>query len=62
ELGERYERLAGRIIAFDADVIRVDATFKLAQDEETEVLEDILAGVSSDALRHWMERFNAGRS
>ena len=41
KMEERYELLAKKIIAFEANVISVDATFKLSQDEEDSVFREI---------------------
>jgi len=61
ELGERYERMARRIIAFDAEVRAVDATFKLGQDEQPDVFRQIVAGLESPELQAWMQRFDGGQ-
>jgi transcriptional regulator len=58
EMGARYEQLAGHVIAFDAEVREVEATFKLGQDERPDVFRDILAGLGSSELTRWMERFD----
>jgi transcriptional regulator len=60
ELGARYASLAQRIVAFDAEVRAVDATFKLGQDEKPDVFREILSGLESRELCEWMLRF-AGR-
>jgi transcriptional regulator len=60
ELGARYASLAQRIVAFDAEVRAVDATFKLGQDEQPDVFREILSGLESRELCEWMLRF-AGR-
>ena len=62
ELGERYERMASRIVAFDAEVRSVDATFKLGQDEQPDVFRQIVDGLESPDLREWMRRFSGGQS
>lgn len=56
-MGERYAELSERIIAFDADIRSVDATFKLGQDESAEAFEDIVAGLDNADLVAWMRRF-----
>lgn len=64
DMGERYRRLAPRIIAFEATVLEVRAAFKLGQDERDDVYADIRRGLSAsgrDELLAWMERFNSGR-
>jgi len=58
ELGERYAQLARRIVAFDAEVRAVDATFKLGQDEPPETFRQIVAGLENADLRAWMQRFS----
>jgi transcriptional regulator len=45
EMGERHERLAGGVIAFRADVVGIDAKFKLGQNERGDVFADILRGL-----------------
>lgn len=60
ELGTRYASLARRIVAFEAAVRSVDATFKLGQDERPDVFREILSGLESRELCEWMLRF-AGR-
>lgn len=57
QMGERYARLAQRIIAFDAEVGSIDATFKLGQDEQPGAFDEILAGLESAELCKWMRRF-----
>jgi transcriptional regulator len=58
ELGDRYEPMSRRIVAFDAEVRAVDATFKLGQDEQPDVFRQIVAGLESPDLRAWMQRFS----
>lgn len=62
ELGDRYERLKRRIVAFDADVLAVDATFKLGQDEQPEAFRQIVSGLQSEELRLWMQRFRGSEA
>ena len=62
DLGERFERLASRIIAFDAEVSSVNATFKLGQDESEDVFSDILEGLDNPPLEHWMLKFRRDRA
>ncbi len=57
ELGARYDKLSQHIVAFDAQVTDVDATFKLGQDEKPEMFDSIQAGVGHAELRQWMLRF-----
>jgi transcriptional regulator len=61
EAGPRYEKLAPLIIAFSAKPTRLEATFKLAQDERPEVLRSILDNTTDEALARWTRRFNAHR-
>lgn len=49
-MGERYEPMLTRIIAFRATVRSCDATFKLGQDERPEAFAQILAGHPDSAL------------
>lgn len=62
ELGERYGPMSRRIIAFDAEVRAVDATFKLGQDEQPDIFRQLIAGLESPDLRAWMQRFAGGRT
>ena len=64
ELGERYEALATRLVAFRAEISASSVRFKLGQDETTDTLADILAALGTeraDDLRDWMIRLNARR-
>jgi len=61
EAGPRYEKLKPLIIAFSAMPTRVEAVFKLAQDEKPDVLRSILANTTDEALLRWTRRFNADR-
>ena len=61
DMGPRYGKLVPMIIAFRARVLRLEARFKLGQDERPEVLREILANLSDPALAAWMRRFNPGR-
>lgn len=57
EMGPRYERLVDHIVAFTAKITRLDARFKLGQDERPEIFADILAGLGPEApLTAWMRR------
>jgi len=58
ELGERYQQLSQRIIAFQAEIRSVDATFKLGQDEKPGVFQQIINGLDQGPLQQWMQRFN----
>lgn len=61
EMGPRYRKLEPMIIAFRARVVRMEARFKLGQDERPEVLREILANLSDPVLAAWMRRFNPGK-
>lgn len=56
-MGGRYAKLSTRIIAFDAVVRSINATFKLGQDESLEAFEDIVSGIGDSGLASWMRRF-----
>ena len=65
DMGERYERLARGIIAFQAEVLDSRAVFKLGQDERDDVYGEILAGLSGTGaheLESWMRALNPGRA
>ena len=49
ELGERYDKLLGGIIAFRARVIEQKHKFKLGQNERQDVYEDVLQGLEENA-------------
>lgn len=60
DMGARYERLAQRIIAFEAGIIEARPRFKLGQDERRDVFADIMEGLEAadaDGLRRWMADF-----
>jgi len=59
EMGERYARISGHVVAFDANVTSIHATFKLGQDEKPGMYESMLAGLDQPDLQHWMRRFRA---
>ncbi len=62
EMGPRYERLSQAIVAFHAEVRRLDARFKLGQDERPEIYRDILGSLpADDGLAAIMRRSNPGR-
>lgn len=62
ELGARYDGMRRAIIGFTARVTRLQARFKLGQDEAPETLEAILGSLPDDAMIRWMRRLNGGRS
>jgi transcriptional regulator len=55
-MGERYDQLKRHIVAFRADVLETHAKFKLGQDENDVVFEDIVAGLKDRTLADWMLR------
>jgi len=55
-MGERYHQLKQRIVAFRAKVLETHARFKLGQDENDIVFEDIVDGLGDRALADWMSR------
>lgn len=62
EMGERYRRLAASVVAFRAEILDVQATFKLGQGERPADFLEIVAGLrqANDArLAELMEEFNA---
>lgn len=60
KMGERYEPMSRHIIAFRAQVLSCDATFKLGQDERPESFAQILAGHPDAALVAAMREANEG--
>jgi transcriptional regulator len=61
EIAHRYAALRDRVIGFTAKVVKVDARFKLAQDEPPAVVRETLAHLEEDALIRWVEGVNADR-
>jgi len=61
ELQDRYPAMLDAIIGFEARVTAIDATFKLAQDEDDEVLAHLLEHHPDAALRDWMRALNRDR-
>lgn len=55
-MGERYHQLKQRIVAFRAKVLETHAKFKLGQDENEMVFEDIVRGLDDRTLADWMVR------
>lgn len=65
EMGQRYEKLAARIVAFEARIVSRDARFKLGQDESDRTFREILDALESQgdaALAELMREFNDERS
>ncbi|MHB8530564.1 MAG: FMN-binding negative transcriptional regulator [Caulobacteraceae bacterium] len=59
EMGERYDRLAGRIVGFVARVIAVEVKLKLGQDDRDDVFADASAALAREAredVLDWMAR------
>lgn len=56
EMGERYTELRQHIVAFRAHVLATDARFKLGQDENERVFEEIVDGLADRQLAEWMKR------
>jgi len=68
DMGERYAKLAGAIVGFEAEVMAAQGKFKLGQDERGDVFADIVRGLaaqpggaSDPALLAWMREFNVAR-
>jgi len=61
EMGSRYTGLSRGVVAFQADVLRLEGKFKLGQDERADVYADIVAGLGQGDLTDWMTRFNPTR-
>jgi len=57
EVGQpRFDMMKARIIAFRAEILACDATFKLGQDEREADFATIVAGLEYPALVNWMKR------
>lgn len=52
----RYDVMKSHIIAFRAEILACDATFKLGQDERAEDFATITAGLDNEPLVAWMKR------
>ncbi|MBT0668026.1 FMN-binding negative transcriptional regulator [Novosphingobium profundi] len=61
ELGSRYTGMLEAVIGFEMTVTALDATFKLAQDEDDAVLANLVEAHPDPALRTWMRALNADR-
>lgn len=61
KMGDRYERIVSHIMAFRAHVKRVDATFKLGQDETPQTFTEVMSDMKDETLARWMRDFNPGR-
>ena len=60
QMGERYDQLRQRIIAFRAIVRSMEAKFKLGQDENPETFQEIVQGIDNPELARWMIRSGRG--
>lgn len=64
EVEARYDALARGIVPFSATIVSQRAAFRLAQDEDEETFEDVLAGLREDgkeAIVSMMEKFRPRR-
>ncbi|MES2452681.1 MAG: FMN-binding negative transcriptional regulator [Pseudomonadota bacterium] len=61
EIARRYAALRDRVIGFTATIAKIDARFKLAQDEPPPVVRETLEHLEDDALIRWMKAANAER-
>ena len=61
DVGPRYRAMEQAIIAFRADVTRIETRFKLGQEEPIETLREILVNHPDPALVRWMRRANRER-
>lgn len=64
ELGARMQRLAKRIVAFEARILGTQSRFKLGQDESDETFRDIVEALEhtgNAGLLEWMQGFNPDR-
>ena len=61
ELGGRYFDMRRAIIAFRAEVTRLEGTFKLGQDETADTLDAIVSNHPDPAMVRWMRRLNRRR-
>jgi transcriptional regulator len=61
DAGPRYRAMEQAIIAFRAEVTRIEPRFKLGQDEKVETLREILDRHPDAALVRWMRRVNRHR-
>lgn len=64
EMGPRFERLAARVVAFEARILGSENRFKLGQDENDQTFREIADGLEQEgsaALLRWMRKYNAFR-
>lgn len=65
EMGPRMQKLAARIVAFEARIIGAEGRFKLGQDENDQTFCEITHTLERDCcidLLDWMRRYNPSRS
>ena len=55
DMGPRYAKLSGAVVAFRAHVTAVHMKFKLGQDERSDVRADILAGLAGTGQQSLLE-------
>lgn len=60
QMGQRYDDLAAKVIAFRATVRSVDARFKHGQDEDAGVFADIVNALGNHPLSDWMVESRLG--
>ncbi len=61
EMGERQARLAQGVVALRADILSVQTTFKLGQDERREDFDQIVRGLEQEGAQdvvEWMHAFD----
>lgn len=61
QLGERYGQLIRHVVAFQAKITRIDARFKLGQDESDADFANIVESLGESDLGGWMVRMNRQR-
>jgi transcriptional regulator len=65
EMGARLEKLAARIVAFEATIIGRDDRFKLGQNEDDRTYAEIIRALEDEGKRDllaWMRAFNSRRN
>lgn len=60
-LGERYESLRRQVVGFRVKIERIRGRFKLGQDENDTVFDEIVKGLGNKEIAHWMRQFRSGR-
>jgi transcriptional regulator len=61
ELGDRYAGLAGRIMAFRAEIVDRRAAFRLGQDEDEDTFADILGALRSNGANDLADMMQIAR-